>query len=73
MAATNYTPAANDAAGPERLLTGQGYPTATEEEFDEHNAYFATARFVYKPMGDDLLFLLAQSAGMIRRNFNESY
>ncbi len=51
-----FQPDADDAEGLERL-----YPEAIEEDFDEHNDAFATAKFIYKPMGDDILALKRDS------------
>ncbi len=54
MALTPYEPDGDDAQGLARV-----FETVWEELFDVHNAVYATARFIYKPMCDEILALIA--------------
>lgn len=53
MALVTYTPLASDANGRNTVL-----PDATEEEFSAHNETYATAKYIYKPMADEVLALI---------------
>lgn len=55
---TDYTPSALDALGRTRR-----FPTATEDAFSAHDKEYATAQYVYKPIGDELLALIMAKDG----------
>lgn len=50
MSLVTYTPAASDATGLSRT-----FPAAIEPLLSAHNTKFATAKYVYKPLADELL------------------
>ncbi len=54
MALIPYEPDADDAQGLSRV-----FETAQEEEFSVHNVFYATAKFIYKPICDEILALIA--------------
>jgi hypothetical protein len=58
MALSDYAPSAKDAQGRARR-----FPTASEETFSAHDPEYATAQFIYKPMCDEILALIAGMGG----------
>lgn len=59
----DFVPAAADALGLART-----FPTLAEEDFAVHNKYFGSAKFVGKPIMDELLALIRNTQGAFPQN-----
>lgn len=64
MSLVPYSPDADDAQGISRV-----FQDAEEPDFPSENERFATAKFVYKPMCDEILALIQQANGNAQRNY----